>query len=193
MSPLANPSVNVSRQLRAAPRPRTVSNTAKIVRFFQFIFANYRSRNVGLAKLRLFRILIYVLIPISAAGNTTVHPATMMRGSAGIHFIQQSQPARMIRRAANAPVFAAHETGVDGGAGGTAEKSESRGGIATEMAVRTLSWEWLYDISLLRNAGVYTFILRVLNDRRLGKIDFPPGGVGINLQPAIWQARGQWI
>jgi len=193
MSPLANASGNVSRQLSAAPCPLTVSNRAKFARFFQFIFVDNRTRNFEPGNLRLFRILIYMLISTSAAGNTTVHPATMLQGSAGTQLIQQSQPARMISLSANAPVFATHESGVDGEAGGTVEKSASWGRIAPGMAVRTLSWERLYDIFLLRDTGVYAFILWILNYRGLGKIDLPPGSVVINLQPTFWQARGQWI
>jgi len=126
--------------------------------------------------------------------NTVVLYTSIFQDAAGTRFIDANQSSPAVINASNAPVFVLFDVNLGTGAvGGDIISFASDGNVAGQMAVRVLDGEQPQNISVVKNADIWTFDWRALRRWGFKERDLPPGSIVLDRQPALWESYKWYI
>jgi PAS domain S-box-containing protein len=117
---------------------------------------------------------------------------TISQDAAGTHFVNASQSAPMVARAASAPVYALSDTLIGQGfVGGYVNSYAEQGRVAGEIAARIVEGTRPEDIPIVRGTNVYMFDARALRHWGLQEEMLPPGSYVLAREPSLME-RYKW-
>jgi PAS domain S-box-containing protein len=126
--------------------------------------------------------------------HTIVYHTAITQDSAGARFIDSTQSAPLVARAAQAPVFVMDDLALGAGTvGGDLVNWGDDGRVAAEMAVRVLNGEKPEYMPIVTSNHNYTFDWHALHRWGLNGSNLPPGSVVLNKPPGLWESYAQYI
>lgn len=126
--------------------------------------------------------------------NTIVFHTSIMQDAAGNRFIDATQSAPMVARAANAPVFVVDDVDLGRGTvGGYLLSWRATGELAAAMAVRVLNGEKPHDIAIEKSRNSYMFDWEALRHWGFDERDLPEGSIVLNRRLSAWEQYQPYI
>jgi PAS domain S-box-containing protein len=126
--------------------------------------------------------------------HTIIYHTAITQDSAGARFIDSTQSAPLVARAAQAPVFVMDDLDLGAGTvGGDLVNWGNDGRVAAEMAVRVLNGEKPEYMPIVTSNHNYMFDWHALQRWGLKESNLPPGSVVLNKPPSLWESYAQYI
>jgi PAS domain S-box-containing protein len=114
---------------------------------------------------------------------------TISEDASGTHFVNATQSAPMVARAANVPIYALADAFVGlGFVGGYVNSYAEQGRVAGEIAARILNGAKPQEIPIARGTNVYMFDARAMRRWGLKESMLPPGSVVLFREPTVMES-----